>query len=70
MLTLPIDLETERRLEALGASSEASKMALLRKALLEALEDMEDLQMAEKVLANPGKRYTLEEVERELGLAD
>jgi hypothetical protein len=34
------------------------------------MEDLEDVHMAERVLAEPGRRYTLEEVEQELGLAD
>ena len=70
MMTITIEPELETRLEVLGATTEETKKALLRKALLSALEDLEDLHMAEEVLANPGKRYSLEEVERELGLAD
>lgn len=31
---------------------------------------LEDVAMAERVLAEPDKRFTLEEVEQELGLAD
>jgi len=69
MLTMTIDADIEERLEALGARTAESKSALLRNVLLPALEDLEDVRMAEEFLANPGKRYTLEEVERELGLA-
>ena len=70
MMTMIIEPEIETRLEVLGATTEESKLALLRKTLLSALEDLEDLRMAEEVLANPGKRYSLEEVERELGVED
>jgi predicted DNA-binding protein len=68
MLTWTVDSEIESRLETLGAKTEDSKMALLRKAVLELLEELEDVRMAEKVLENPGRLYTLDEVEQELGL--
>ena len=68
MMTLTIDSEIEQRLEALGAETEAKKTELLKRALLEALEDLEDLRMAEAELSNPGPRYSLDEVEREFGL--
>lgn len=70
MLTLAIEPDIEHRLEALGASTEQSKLELLRRALREALEDLEDVRMAERVLSSPHERFTLEEVEREFGLAD
>jgi len=70
MLTMTIEPEIEKRLEDLGAETDVKKTALLKQALLAALEDLEDVQMAERVLAEPGRRYTLEEVEQELGLAD
>ncbi|MEM8964766.1 MAG: CopG family transcriptional regulator [Acidobacteriota bacterium] len=67
-MTMNLDPEIEHRLERLGATSPESKAALVRHALLRALEDLEDLQLAESALAEPGRRYTLDEVERELGL--
>lgn len=70
MLTMTIDPEIEKRLEDLGAESDGKKAALVKQALLAALEDLEDVRMAERVLAEPGERFTLEEVEQELGLAD
>ena len=68
MLSLAIDSDIDKRLEALGATTDQSKAALLRKAVLEALEDLEDVRAAEEILSRPGKRYSLEEVEREFGL--
>ena len=41
-----------------------------QKAIEMALEDLEDLADAADVLKNPGKRWTLEEVEAALGLED
>jgi predicted DNA-binding protein len=69
-MTFAIDADIERRLEALGADSEASKAALLRKAVLEGLEDLEDLRLVEERLSRPEREYSLEEVEREFGLVD
>lgn len=54
MLTLAIDPETERRLEALGATSESSKTAWLEKTVLDALQEMEG-RMAEARLSRPEK---------------
>jgi predicted DNA-binding protein len=68
MLTWTVDRDIEERLETLGARTESSKTALIRKVVVEMLEELEDVRMAEEVLANPGRRYTLEEVEREFGL--
>jgi predicted DNA-binding protein len=68
MLTWTVDHDIEDRLESLGAKTESSKTALLRKVVVEMLEELEDVRMAEDVLASPGRRYTLEEVEREFGL--
>jgi predicted transcriptional regulator len=68
MLTWTVDSEIESRLEVLGAKTEDSKTALLRKAVLDLLEELEDVRMAEKVLENPGRLYTLGEVEQELGV--
>lgn len=68
MLTWTVDHDIEARLESLGAKTESSKTALLRKMVVEMLEELEDVRMAEDVLANPGRRYTLDEVEREFGL--
>jgi len=65
-MTVTLAPQIEHRLELLGAKSPESKVALVHRALVRALEDLEDLQLAEEALAEPGRRYTLEEVEREL----
>jgi RHH-type rel operon transcriptional repressor/antitoxin RelB len=44
---------------------------LIEEAILNYLEDLEDIQEAQNRLGNPPERYlTLEEVEQELGLAN
>ncbi len=66
--------EAERRLDALARSTGRSKAFYIREAILEHLDDLEDIYLAEKRLedlrAGRSRTYTLEEVERELGLAD
>lgn len=68
MLSIRLDAETERRLEAMAARTGRSADDHVREAILSHLEDLEDLEMAEERLKNPGRRWTLDEVERELGL--
>ncbi len=69
MLPMPIEPAIERRLEALGAKTDHSKTALLRKTLHQALEDLEDLRIAEQRLEHPERRWTQEELEQGLDLA-
>ncbi len=72
MLTIPIDSETERHLEALGARDPASKTRLARQRLLEALreeqEDRDWARLAEQRLKQPEKTSSLSEVAQKLGL--
>ncbi len=66
--------EAERRLDDLARNTGRSKAFYIREAILEHLDDLEDIYLAEKRLedlrAGRSRTYTLEEVERELGLAD
>ena len=62
--------EIERRLEQLAKLTGRTKTYYIKQAVIEKLEDMEDIYMAEQALENPGKRVSLEELERELGLDD
>ena len=69
-MTFAVDPEIERRLEALGAETEASKAALLRQAVLEGLEDLEDWRLVQERLSHQEAEYSLDEIEREFGLVD
>lgn len=62
--------DIEARLEHLAKLTGRTKTYYIRQAILEKLEDLEDIYMAEQVLENPGKRYTSSEVRQELGLDD
>ncbi len=71
-IRLPADLE--RRLDSLAAKTGRSKAFYLREIIVNGLEDAEDYYLASKVLdrVRRGKErvFTLDEVERDLGLAD
>ena len=74
MLSVRLPEELEQRLEALAKATGRSKTYYVREALIQKIEDMEDLYLAEAVLeriASGEERTTpLADVERELGLAD
>ncbi|OPX34903.1 MAG: CopG family transcriptional regulator [Desulfobacteraceae bacterium 4484_190.1] len=69
---LPNDIE--KRLTILAKTTGRSKAFYIREAIQEYLDDLEDIYMAKEVLERIRKGeeeiYTLEEVEREFGLAD
>lgn len=74
MLAIRLPAEVETRLEALAQATGRTKTFYAREAILEHLDDLEDLYLAEQRLidirAGHSRTYTLEEVERDLGLAD
>lgn len=74
MLAIRLPAEVENRLEALAKATGRTKTFYAREAILEYLDDLEDLYLAEQSLidirAGRSRTYTLEEVERDLGLAD
>jgi RHH-type rel operon transcriptional repressor/antitoxin RelB len=74
MLVIRLPADVEKRLEALAKATGRTKTFYVREAILKHLEDLEDLYLAEQRLidnrAGCSRTYTLEEVERDLGLAD
>ncbi|HDZ72234.1 MAG TPA: ribbon-helix-helix protein, CopG family [Aurantimonas coralicida] len=66
--------ETERRLNALAARTGRSKAFYLREMIEQGLDEMEDYYLASEVLdrvrKGEEKLIALEDVERDLGLAD
>ncbi len=66
--------ETDKRLTALAARTGRSKAFYIREAIMEHLEDLEDIYLAEARLealrAGKSRTFSLDDVERELGLAD
>ena len=74
MLSVKLAADVDDRLNRLAKARGRTKASLAREAIVEHLEDLEDLYLAERRLidnrAGRSRTYTLEEVERELGLAD
>lgn len=74
MLAVRLPSEIENRLQTLAQATGRTKTFYVREAILEHLDDLEDLYLAEQrlieVRAGRSKTYSLEEVERSLGLAD
>lgn len=74
MLAIRLPEDIELRLNNLAKKTGRTKTFYVRKAIFEYLDDLEDLYLAEKRLSNikNGKTKTikLDQLERELGLAD
>lgn len=70
MLAIRLPDAIEKRLTSLAAESGRTKTALAREAILEYIDDFEDYGLAEPRARRNRKTIPLEEVERELGLAD
>jgi len=74
MLAIRLPEEIEARLDNLAKRTGRSKTFYAREAILEHLDDLEDLYLAEQVLLRirngEERTSTLDEVEARLGLAD
>jgi len=68
-IRLLIDVETDDELTALAHAAGTDKASLARSALVQWLEDQEDIRDAEAVIAEGNPTIPLEEVKRNLGLA-
>lgn len=74
MLAVKLPLEIETRLDALAKRTGRTMTFYVQEAILEHLDDLEDIYLAEQRLEDlrAGRTHTLtlDEVERDLGLAD
>jgi len=74
MLAIRLPAEIEKRLDALAKETGRTKSFYVREAILEHLEDLEDIYLAKRELADihAGRTKTipLEEVMKEYGLVD
>lgn len=69
-IALRLSPELDKRLTTLAKKTHRSKSYYAREAIEHYIEDLEDYYLAMSVLENPGKIYTLEEVEKMCGLDD
>ena len=70
MLAIRLPEAVEKRLASLAAETGRTKTTLAREAILEYIDDLEDLYLAESRARLNRKAISLDEVERVLGLAD
>lgn len=70
MLAIRLPESIEKRLASLAVETGRTKTALVREAIVEHIDDLEDLYLAESRARLNRKTIPLEDVERELGLAD
>jgi RHH-type rel operon transcriptional repressor/antitoxin RelB len=72
--SIRLDPEVEKRLDRLAAKTGRTKAYYLRELVANGIEDLEDCYLAaatvERVRKGEERVFTLEEVERDLGLAD
>jgi RHH-type rel operon transcriptional repressor/antitoxin RelB len=69
MLAIRLSPDIEKRLEELSRRTGRTKTYYAREAIAEHLDDLEDYYLAMNRLENPGRRWTMGEVEKEIGLA-
>lgn len=70
MLAIRLPENIEARLGQLAQETGLNKTALVREAILEHIDDLEDYFLAEAPARKNRKTISLEDVERKLGLAD
>lgn len=68
MLAIRLDPEIENRLERLAQKTGRTKTFYAREAILEHLDDLEDIYLVKQRLERPGKTLSAEDVKHELGL--
>lgn len=69
-IALRLSPELDQRLTALAKKTHRSKSYYAREALEHYIEDLEDTYLALKILENPGKVYSSEEVRKMCGMDD
>ena len=68
MLAIRLDPEIEKRLDVLAKKTGRTKTFYAREAILQHLENLEDIYLATQRLERPAKIYSAEDVKHELGL--
>lgn len=68
MIAIRLPAEIDDRLTALAKRTGRTKTYYAREAILRLIEDLEDTYIAVERLEKPGRRLSMEEVEKRLGL--
>lgn len=70
MLAIRLPNEVEKRLDSLAKRTGRTKTYYVREAVIEHLEELEDIYLALTRLEKPTKRWSLEDLEKEIDLDD
>ena len=68
MLAIRLDKELEKELDMLAKSRGSNRSAVVREAIIQYLEDNEDLQLAKEALSKISSTKSLKQLRKELGL--
>ena len=68
MIAIRLPAEIDERLTNLAKRTGRTKTYYARQAILRLIDDMEDTYIAVERLEKPGRRLTMEEAEKELGM--
>jgi RHH-type rel operon transcriptional repressor/antitoxin RelB len=68
MLAIRLDKELEKELDLVAKQRGSNRSAVVREAIIQYLEDDEDLALAQKSLAKMKSTKSLQQVRKELGL--
>jgi RHH-type rel operon transcriptional repressor/antitoxin RelB len=68
MLAIRLPSEIEKRLETLAKKTGRTKAYYVREAVIDHLEALEDIYLSLDRLEKPAKRWSLEELEKEIDL--
>ena len=68
MLAIRLDKELEKELDLLAKTRGSNRSAVVREAIIQYLEDNEDIQLAKETLSKMSSTKSLKQLRKELGL--
>ena len=68
MLAIRLDKELEEEIDLLAKTRGSNRSAVVREAIVQYLEDNEDIQLAKECLSQMSSTKTLKQLRKELGL--
>jgi len=68
MLAIRLDKELEKELDLLAKTRGSNRSAVVREAIIQYLEDNEDLELAKESLSKMSSTKSLKQLRKELGL--
>jgi len=68
MLAIRLDKELEKNLDLLAKTRGSNRSAVVREAIVQYLEDNEDIQLAKESLSKMSNTKSLKQMRKELGL--